>query len=119
MNSADSAASALLLRLTSPQVLGAVLALLIAAVIALLVARALRLRRARGATAAAQHPPHWLDHTLAGALILAPLVAALAILLDPGTRRWPRSRRPRQSSTARVRIVGALALLRSASTCSA
>jgi len=40
MNSADSAASALLLRLTSPQVLGAVLALLIAAVIALLVARA-------------------------------------------------------------------------------
>src|SRR2546430_14951969 len=80
MDSADSAVSAILLRLTSPQVIGAVLALLVAGVIALLVARALRVRRARDATAA-QHRPHWLDHTLEGALILAPLMAALATLL--------------------------------------
>src|SRR6266481_5862862 len=111
MNSADSAASALLLRLTSPQVLGAVLALLIAAVIALLVARALRLRRARGATAAAQHPPHWLDHTLAGALILAPLVAALAILLA-GHAALAAFATPTAVIDGAVRIVAALALLR-------
>jgi small-conductance mechanosensitive channel len=111
MNSADSAASALLLRLTSPQVLGAVLALLIAAVIALLVARALRLRRARGATAAAQHPPHWLDHTLAGALILAPLVAALAILLA-GHAALAALATPTAVIDGAVRIVAALALLR-------
>src|SRR6267142_4973117 len=81
MNSADAAVSGVLLWLRSPQVLGAVLALLVAGVIALLVARMLRVRRARGAPAApAPHPPHWLDHTLEGALILAPLVAALATL---------------------------------------
>src|SRR5258708_32538522 len=79
---AASAVSAVLLQLTSPQVLGAVLALLVAGVIALLVARMLRVRRARGATAApAPHPPHWLDRTLEGALLLAPLVAAPAALV--------------------------------------
>jgi len=94
MNSADAAVSGVLLWLTSPQVLGAVLALLVAGVIALLVARMLRVRRARGAPAApAPHPPHWLDHTLEGALILAPLVAALATLFA-GTQCWPRSQRP-------------------------
>ncbi|HUE47953.1 MAG TPA: mechanosensitive ion channel domain-containing protein, partial [Steroidobacteraceae bacterium] len=111
MNSADSAASALLLRLTSPQVLGAVVALLIAAVIALLVARALRVRRARGATAAAQHPAHWLDHTLAGALLLAPLVAALAILLA-GHAALAAFATPTAVIDGAVKIVGALALLR-------
>ena len=48
MNSADAAVSGVLLWLTSPQVLGAVLALLVAGVIALLVARMLRVRRVSG-----------------------------------------------------------------------
>src|SRR5256885_9916245 len=82
MNSADSAASALLLRLTSPQVLGAVLALLIAAVIALLVARALRLRRAPCAPAGAHHPPHPLGPTPAGAHLLGQPAAAPPVLFD-------------------------------------
>jgi small-conductance mechanosensitive channel len=111
MNSADSAASALLLRLTSPQVLGAVLALLIAAVLALLVARVLRVRRARDATAATQHAPHWLDRTLEGALILAPLVAALATLLA-GRAALAALATPTAVIDGAVKIVGALALLR-------
>src|SRR6267143_862252 len=99
MNSADAAVSGVLLWLTSPQVLGAVLALLVAGVIALLVARMLRVRRARGAPAApAPHPPHWLDHTLEGALILAPLLAAFAT--------------PTAVIDGAVKIVGALVLLR-------
>src|SRR5437762_2408364 len=110
MNSADSAASAILLRLTSPQVLGAVLALLVAGVIALLVARALRMRRSRGATAA-QHPPHWLDHTLEGALILAPLVAAFATLLA-GHAALAAFATPTAVIDGAVKMVGALALLR-------
>src|ERR1700730_19190638 len=81
MDSADTAVSGVLLRLTSPQVLGAVLALLVATVIALLVDRMLRVRRARGATPSPTPRRHWLDHTLEGAVILAPLVAALATLL--------------------------------------
>src|SRR5256886_8561683 len=111
MDSADSAVSAVLLRLTSPQVLGAVLALLVAGVIALLVARALRVRRARGATAAAPHPPHWLDHTLEGALILAPLVAALVTLLA-GHAALAAFATPTAVIDSAVRIVGALVLLR-------
>src|SRR5437868_449568 len=110
MNSADSAASAILLRLTSPQVLGAVLALLVAGVIALLVARALRMRRSHGATAA-QHPRHWLDHTLEGALILAPLVAALATLLA-GRAALAAFATPTVVIDGAVKMVGALALLR-------
>ena len=60
MGSADTAVSGVLLRLTSPQVLGAVLALLVATVIALLVDRMLRVRRAGGATAAPTPRRHWL-----------------------------------------------------------
>ena len=110
MDSADSAVSAILLRLTSPQVLGAVLALLVAGVIALLVARALRVRRARGATAA-QHRPHWLDHTLEGALILAPLMAALATLLA-GHAALAALATPTAVIDGALEIVGALVLLR-------
>src|SRR2546421_9189853 len=110
MNSADSAVSAILLRLTSPEVLGAVLALLVAGVIALLVARALRMRRSRGATAA-QHPRHWLDHTLEGALILAPLVAALVTLLA-GRAALAAFATPTVVIDGAVKMVGALALLR-------
>jgi small-conductance mechanosensitive channel len=81
MDRADSAVSEVLLQLTSPRVLGAILLVCVAAVVALLAARLLRApgRRAAG-TAAAQHQPHWLDTTLAGAVIVAPLVAAVATL---------------------------------------
>src|SRR5881398_1189542 len=80
MDRADSAVSGALQRLTSPPVLLAVLALIVAGVIALLVARALRIRAAR---AAGSPPPlaHWLDRSLRGAVILAPFLAALAVLL--------------------------------------
>jgi small-conductance mechanosensitive channel len=112
MNSADTAVSAVLLQLTSPQVLGAVVALLVAGMIALLVARMLRVRRAAGAAAApAPHPPHWLDHTLEGALILAPLVAALATLLA-GHAALAAFATPTAVIDGAVKIVGALVLLR-------
>jgi small-conductance mechanosensitive channel len=81
MNSADSAARGALLDLTSPHVLAAVIAILIAGLIALLVARALRTRRARNAAADLPLLAHWLDHSLEGAVILAPILAALATLL--------------------------------------
>lgn len=81
MEHADSAARGVLLELFSPPALAAALAVLIAAVTAVLVARLLRSRGARPGTPAMPLPGHWLYHTLAGALILAPLVAALATLL--------------------------------------
>ena len=118
MNKAETALSGLLLLLTSPQVLGTVLALLVAGVIALLVARMLRVRvrRAGRATAAApaqHHPPRWLDDTLQGALILAPLVAALATLLA-GHAALAAFATPTAVIDGAVKIVGALVLLRSA-----
>jgi len=112
MNRTDAAVSGVLLWLTSPQVLGAGLALLVAGVIALLVARMLRVRRARGATPApAPHPPHWLDHTLEGALIVAPLVAALATLFA-GHAALAAFATPTAVIDGAVKIVGALVLLR-------
>ena len=52
----------------------------VAGVIALLVARALRTRAARAA-GSPPPPAHWLDRSLRGAVILAPFLAALAVLL--------------------------------------
>jgi small-conductance mechanosensitive channel len=111
MDSADTAASGVLLRLTSPQVLGAVLALLVATVIALLVDRMLRVRQAGGATAAPTPRRHWLDHTLEGAVILAPLVAALAVLLA-GHAVLAAFATPTAVIDGAVKIVGALVLAR-------
>jgi small-conductance mechanosensitive channel len=112
MNSTDAAVSGVLLWLKSPQVLGAVLALLVAGVIALLVARMLRVRRARGGTAApAPRRQHWLDHTLEGALIVAPLVAALATLFA-GHAALAAFATPTAVIDGAVKIVGALVLLR-------
>jgi small-conductance mechanosensitive channel len=111
MDSADTAVSGVLLRLTSPQVLGAVLALLVATVVALLVDRMLRVRRAGGATAAPTPRRHWLDHTLEGAVILAPLVAALAILLA-GHAALAAFATPTAVIDGAVKIVGALAIVR-------
>ena len=51
MDSADSAIKAALLTLTSPQVIAAVLAALLAGMIALAVSRVLRMRRMRAAEA--------------------------------------------------------------------
>ena len=82
MNSADSAARGALLQLTSPQVLATLIAILIASGVALLVARALRARRARDAAADLPLPAHWLHHALEGAVIVAPILAALATLLS-------------------------------------
>jgi small-conductance mechanosensitive channel len=80
MNSADSAARSVLLQISSPQVLAALVALLVALGVGLAVARALRARRP---PAAATDVPlvHGLDLTLEAAVLLAPILAALATLL--------------------------------------
>jgi len=79
MNGADGTARSVLLQLTSPQVLAALLALVVAAAVALGVARALRARHSRSAELPL--PAHGLDHTLEAAVVLAPIVAALVTLL--------------------------------------
>ncbi len=79
MNSADSALRGALLQLTSPQVLAALLAELIAAAVALGVARVLGARRMRTAPDLPLSQ-HGLDHALEGLVILAPILAALATL---------------------------------------
>ncbi|HYM29339.1 MAG TPA: mechanosensitive ion channel domain-containing protein [Steroidobacteraceae bacterium] len=81
MDSADSALKSALLTLTSPQVLAALLAIIGATLVALVVARALRARRLRDAAADLPLPAHWLDHALEGAVLLAPILAALVTLL--------------------------------------
>ena len=81
MDSAASAAWGALPGLASPRVLGAALVILIAVVVALAVARVLRARRARDAAADLPLAAHALDHTLEGAVILAPILAALAVLV--------------------------------------
>jgi small-conductance mechanosensitive channel len=77
MDSLVSALRGTLLQLTSPAVLIGVIALVLAGLVALTVARALRVRRA--ATAAVRSV-HVLDHTLEGAILIAPILAALALL---------------------------------------
>src|SRR5437879_10657175 len=110
MDSADSAVSGALQRLTSPPVLLAVLALIGAGVIPLLVARALR---TRGARAAGSPPPpvHWLDRSLRGAVILAPFLAAVAVLLGSHVALAALGGSTEVIDGA-VRIVGALVLVR-------
>src|SRR6059058_702091 len=110
MDRADSAVSGALQRLTSPPVLLAVLALVVAGVIALLLARALRTRAAR---AAGSRPPpvHWLDRSLRVAVILAPFLAALAVLLGSHVALAALGG-PTEVIDGTVRIVGALVLVR-------
>jgi small-conductance mechanosensitive channel len=79
MNSADSAVRGALLQLTSPQVLAALVAILLAGAVALLVARVLAARRLRMAPDLPLNE-HGLDHALEGLVILAPILAALATL---------------------------------------
>src|SRR5213082_1379986 len=110
MDRADSAVSGALQRLTSPPVLLAVLALIVAGVIALLVARALRTRTARAA-GSPPPPAHWLDRSLRGAVILAPFLAALAVLLGSHVALAALGGSTEVIDGA-VRIVGALVLVR-------
>src|SRR5437764_14808652 len=110
MDRADSAVSGALQRLTSPPVLLAVLALIVAGVIALLVARALRIRAARAA-GSPPPPAHWLDRSLRGAVILAPFLAALAVLLGSHVALAALGG-PTEVIDGTVRIVGALVLVR-------
>src|SRR6184192_193271 len=110
MDRADSAVSGALQRLTSPPVLLAVLALIVAGVIALLVARALRTRAARAA-GSPPPPAHWLDRSLRGAVILAPFLAALAVLLGSHVALAALGG-PTEVIDGTVRIVGALVLVR-------
>jgi len=77
MESAESVLRDVLLQLTSPAALVTFVALLVAGTVALSVARALRVRRAESAATRSPQAP---DHALRGAILVAPLFAALAIL---------------------------------------
>jgi len=111
MNSADSAVRGVLLQLSSPQAIAALLAIVIAGLIALAVARALRVRRARDLAADLPLNAHWLDHTLEGAVLLAPLLAALAALLSGHVVLGALGTSTTLLDTA-IQIVGVLVLLR-------
>jgi small-conductance mechanosensitive channel len=111
MNSADSAVRGVLLQLTSPQALAALLFVAVAALVALGVARVLRARRARDAAADLPLPAHWLDHILEGAVILAPIVAGLACLLA-GRVVLAALDISTEVLDAVARLVGVLALIR-------
>ncbi|MBV9621176.1 MAG: hypothetical protein JO341_09155, partial [Gammaproteobacteria bacterium] len=82
MENADSTLRGALLWLSSPAVLAALLAAMLATIAGFAVARVLRLRnvRERAATTPAR-PLYWPDHTLEGAVLLAPIFVALAVLL--------------------------------------
>jgi small-conductance mechanosensitive channel len=80
MDNHDSPVRGVLFQLTSPQVLAAVFVTLIAALVALVVARVLRRRHPASPAAVPVRALHWADHGLAGALKLAPILAALATL---------------------------------------
>jgi small-conductance mechanosensitive channel len=77
MNGAENALRGALLELTSPAALIGVLALLLAAGAALAVARALRVRRAGAVLVRA---PQLVDYALEAAVLIAPILAALATL---------------------------------------
>ncbi|MBV8783426.1 MAG: mechanosensitive ion channel [Gammaproteobacteria bacterium] len=82
MENADSSLRDGLAWLASPAVLAALIAALIATIVGLAVARALRLHQLRERTAAVPaRPLYWPDHTLEGVVLLAPIFAALAVLL--------------------------------------
>jgi small-conductance mechanosensitive channel len=77
MDGAQSALREALAQLTSLPVLIGVVAVAIAGIVAIGVARALRVRRA---DVAAVRTPHLLDHALEAAILIAPVIAALALL---------------------------------------
>ncbi|HET7757615.1 MAG TPA: mechanosensitive ion channel domain-containing protein [Steroidobacteraceae bacterium] len=79
MDSANSAASGVSLALTSPQLWAEALVIVIAVGVALAIARTTRARRARAA--AAGQAPDWLERLAEVIVMLAPMLAALAVLL--------------------------------------
>jgi small-conductance mechanosensitive channel len=110
--SAPSSLRGFLVAVTAPQVLGAMLAVLVAAILALSVARVLRARRARDLAAdLPARADHWLDHALEGAVILAPLIAGLVTLLAAHLA-LSALQAPTDLIEGAVRLVGALALVR-------
>jgi len=111
MDSVDSAVKGALLTLTTSQVLAALVAILGATVIALVVARVLRARRLRDREADLPLPAHWLDHALEGAVLLAPILAALVTLLAAQALIAVLSVSTAVIDVA-VRLVAVLALLR-------
>src|SRR5215469_8896664 len=111
MNSAVSAAREVLQQLTSPQALATLLLILIAALVALAVGRILRARRVRNAAAYLPLPAHWLDHALEGAVILAPIVAALGTLFA-GRALFAGLQMPTDAVDSAVRVVAALLIVR-------
>jgi small-conductance mechanosensitive channel len=110
MNSADSAVRGVLLQLTSPQMLATLVATLCAAAIALVVARVLGARQVRTAPDLPLDQ-HGLDHALEGAVILAPILAALVTLLA-GRVLLGAIGTPTAPLDAATRIVTALLLVR-------
>jgi len=112
MNSARSALQGLLVQLTSASVLAAGLAILIACLAALAVRRVLRVRRGGGVAAMLpSRAAHWLDHALEGAVIVAPILAALATLLAGDVLLMALSI-PTDAMQAAARVVAALAVVR-------
>lgn len=81
MDSADGRLQGVVSHLASPALLVEVVIVLIAAGIAVFIARAARSWRPAGAVAAPARPLNGLDRVLEAALRLAPLLAALAVLL--------------------------------------
>ncbi len=75
MDQAESAVRAAVLQLTSPPVLVGVVAVILAALVGLYVARLLHTQRSRAALSS-----HLLDHVLEGAILIAPVLAALVLL---------------------------------------
>jgi small-conductance mechanosensitive channel len=110
MNSADSAVRGALLQLTSPQVLAALVAMLLALAVGLFVARVLAARRLRTAPDLPLNA-HALDHALEGMVILAPILAALATLFA-GRAVLAAFGIPTAALDAAARIVTALLLVR-------
>jgi small-conductance mechanosensitive channel len=111
MNSADSAARSVLLQISSPQALAALVALMVALAVGLAVARALRARRPSPTASEVPLPAHGRDLTLEAAVILAPIVAALATLLSAHVVIAAAGLATGPLDTG-VRIVAVLALLR-------
>ena len=110
MNSADSAVRGALLQLTSPQVLAALVAMVLAFAVGLFVARVLAARRVRTAPDLPLNE-HTLDHALEGMVILAPILAALATLVA-GHAVLAALGVPTAALDAGARIVTALLLVR-------
>jgi small-conductance mechanosensitive channel len=110
MNSADSAVRGALLQLTSPQVLAALVAMLLALAVGLFVARVLAARRLRTAPDLPLNA-YALDHALEGMVILAPILAALATLFA-GRAVLAAFGIPTAALDAAARIVTALLLVR-------